>query len=129
MEKDISTLLADSRWKVIFTDPGAWRVGLYRPEHDSAVKVEVLEKHSCPELFVCMGGRAGLIVKDASGERIEELGPGQAVLVTGYHNGFAIDPTGYFLVVERTDFETEYADRATGAIQKRITVGNGVGSR
>jgi hypothetical protein len=129
MEKDITTLLADSRWNVIFSDPGAWRAGLYRPEHDSAEKVVVLEKHSCPELFVCMGGRAGLIIKDVAGERTEELGPGQAVLVTGYHNGFAIDPAGYFLVVERTDFETEYSDRATGAIVKRVTVGNGAGNR
>jgi hypothetical protein len=129
MEKDIITLLADSRWKVIFSDPGSWRVGLYRPEHDSAGKVEVLEKHSCPELFVCMEGKVGLIVKSGAEEQIAELNPGQALLVTGYHNGFAIDPAGYFLVVERTDFETEYADRATGAVLKRVTVGNGAENR
>jgi len=44
--------------------------------------------------------------------------------VTGYHNGYAIDPEGFFLVVERTDFSTEYADRGTGEIVKRVTVGN-----
>ena len=76
MEKDITTLLADSRWKVIFSDQGAWRVGLYRPEHDSAGKVEVLEKHSCPELFV-HGGKVGLIVKSGAEEQITaEPGPG-----------------------------------------------------
>ncbi len=129
MENEIITLLPDSRWNVIFSDPGAWRVGLYRPEHDAAEKVDVLEKHTCPELFVCMGGRTGLIIKDGNGERTEELGPGQALLVTGYHNGFTLDPAGFFLVVERTDFETEYADRATGSIVKRVTVGNGAGNR
>jgi hypothetical protein len=84
----------------------------------------VLEKHSCPELFVCMGGKAGLIVKNGADEELLEFVPGQALLVTGYHNGYGIDPTGYFLVVERTDFSTEYADRGTGEIVKRVTVGN-----
>jgi hypothetical protein len=129
MAQDITTLTADSRWKVIFSDPGAWRVGLYRPEHDAAEKVDVLEKHTCPELFVCMEGKAGLVLKDGAEERVVELGPGEALLVTGYHNGFAVDPSGWFLVVERTDFETEYADRATGAIVKRVTVGGGAGKR
>ncbi|HPN14431.1 MAG TPA: hypothetical protein PLA65_20405 [Spirochaetota bacterium] len=124
MEKDITSLVADSRWNVIFSDPGSWRVGLYRPEHDAAGKVEVLEKHSCHELFVCMGGKTGLIVKNGMEEEILELAPGQALLVTGYHNGYAIDPEGFFLVVERTDFSTEYADRGTGEIVKRVTVGN-----
>lgn len=123
MTNDIMTLTADSRWKVIFSDPGSWRVGLYRPEHDAATKVDVLEKHTCPELFVCMNGRTGLIVKDGTKEEVLALDPGQALLVTGYHNGYAIDPAGYFLVVERTDFSTEYADRETGAIVKRVTVG------
>lgn len=123
MEKDIIALLPDSRWKVIFSDPGSWRVGLYRPEHDAAEKVDVLEKHTCPELFVCMNGRTGLIVKNGAQEEVLALDPGQALLVTGYHNGYAIDPAGYFLVAERTDFSTEYADRGTGAIVKRVTVG------
>ncbi len=124
MENDTITLLPDSRWQVIFSDPGFWRVGLYRPEHDSAGKVEVLEKHSCPELFVCMGGKAGLIVKNGAEEKTLEFDPGQALLVTGYHNGYAGDPAGFFLVVERTDFSTEYADRGSGEIVKRVTVGN-----
>ena len=121
---DITTLLPGSRWSVIFKDEGSWRAGLYRPEHDAAGKVEVLEKHSCPELFVCMGGKAGLIVKDGAEEEIVELAPGQALLVSGFHNGYAIDPKGFFLVIERTDFGTEYADRGTGEIVKRVTVGN-----
>jgi hypothetical protein len=125
METNLTTMIPDSRWSVIFQDPGSWRVGLYRPEHDAPEKVGELEKHTCPELFVCMGGRAGLIVKSASGEKIVAFSPGQALLVTECHNGFSIDPGGYFLVVERTDFSTEYFDRKTGASLRTVTVGTG----
>jgi hypothetical protein len=129
MDTKITTLLPDSRWSVIYRDDGAWRVGLYRPELDSPTKIDTLEKHTCPELFICMTGTMGLIVKKGTDEQVVELSPGQALLVTDYHNGFSIDPRGYFLVVERTDFETEYADRATGAVTRRVTVGNGTGNR
>jgi len=39
------------------------------------------------------------------------LSPNQVIMVTEWHNGFIIDPKGYFIVVERTDFSTEYVTR------------------
>ena len=122
MELDITTLAPDSRWSVIFRDGGSWRAGLYRPEAAGSVQVSVLEKHTCPELFVCLQGRAGLVLKNGTDERIVEMAPHQALLVTEYHNGFAIDPEGYFLVIERTAFTTEYIDRKTGAFIRKVEV-------
>ncbi|HRS79468.1 MAG TPA: hypothetical protein P5115_20175 [Spirochaetota bacterium] len=122
MELDITTLAPDSRWSVIFRDGGSWRAGLYRPEAAGPVQVSVLEKHTCPELFVCLQGRAGLVLKNGTDERIVEMAPNQALLVTEYHNGFAIDPEGYFLVIERTAFTTEYIDRKTGAFIRKVEV-------
>lgn len=122
MDTDITTLIPDSRWSVIFKDPGSWRAGLYRPEAARPEQVTVLEKHTCPELFVCLQGKAGLVLKENGRERIAELAPLQALLVTEYHNGFAIDPEGYFLVIERTAFTTEYIDRASGAVIKTVEV-------
>lgn len=122
MDQDIATLIPDSRWSVIFRDSGAWRVGLYRPEAKRQEDIAMLEKHTCPELFVCLQGRTGLVLKNSSEERIVELAPNQALMVTEYHNGFSIDPEGYFLVVERTTFTTEYIDRITGGLIKKIDV-------
>lgn len=122
MNIDITTLMPDSRWSVIFRDGGSWRAGLYRPEASGPEEVTVLEKHTCPELFVCLQGRAGLVLKSDAGETIIEMAPHQALLVSEHHNGFSIDPGGYFLVIERTAFMTEYIDRATGAFIKKVEV-------
>lgn len=122
MNIDITALVPDSRWSVIFRDSGSWRAGLYRPESARQEDVTVLEKHTCPELFVCLQGKAGLVLKSGTDEHIVELAPNQALLVTEHHNGFAIDPEGYFLVIERTAFTTEYIDRRTGASIKKVQV-------
>ncbi len=122
MNIDITTLLPDSRWSVIFRDDGSWRAGLYRPEAGRPEDVTMLEKHTCPELFVCLQGRAGLVLKEGNDEQIVEMAPHQALLVSEYHNGFSIDPGGYFLVIERTAFTTEYIDRKTGAFIKKVEV-------
>ncbi|MBN2158289.1 MAG: hypothetical protein JW807_02760 [Spirochaetes bacterium] len=119
---DITTLRPESLWQVIFKDAGSWRAGLYRPEATGPEDINTLEKHSCPELFICLGGRMGLILKDAEGEHIAEFQPNQALMIEDYHNGFAIDPVGYFLVVERTSFTTEYIDRKTGNCINIVTV-------
>lgn len=113
MENSPVKLVPETRWKVLFTDPGTWRVGVYRPEFNDPEKIELLERHSCPELFVCAGGRMGLLTFDGSMERVLRLEPDEAVLLSEYHNGFRIDEGGYFLVVERTSFRTEYIDRNT----------------
>ena len=122
MNIDITTLHPDALWSVIFKDEGSWRAGIYRPETAGADPIEILEKHTCPELFLCLGGRMGLLLKQGAEERVIELGPHQAVMVSDYHNGFSIDPDGYFLVVERTAFSTEYIDRKTGKFLKRVDV-------
>jgi hypothetical protein len=122
MDIEIMSLVPDSRWSVIFRDGGSWRAGLYRPESARQEDVTVLEKHTCPELFVCLQGRAGLILKNGSEEMIVELAPHQALMVSEHHNGFTIDPEGYFLVIERTAFTTEYIDRNTGAFIKKVEV-------
>ncbi|MBN1498248.1 MAG: hypothetical protein JXA07_15855 [Spirochaetes bacterium] len=122
MHTDIITLRPDAVWTVLFRDEGGWRAGVYLPEHRGPDGIEMLEKHSCPELFVCLGGRMGLLLSDGSSERAVELTPHQAVMVSDYHNGFSIDPGGFFLVVERTAFSTDYIDRKTGMFIKRIDV-------
>ncbi len=122
MDIDITTLAPGSRWSVIFRDSGSWRAGLYRPDSERHEDVTVLEKHTCPELFVCLQGRAGLILKNGNEERIVEMVPHQALMVSEYHNGFAIDKDGYFLVIERTAFTTEYIDRKTGVFIKKVEV-------
>ncbi len=122
MDIDIASLMPDSRWSVIFRDSGFWRAGLYRPETARQEDVSVLEKHTCPELFVCLQGKAGLVLKNGAAEQIVELAPHQAIMVSEYHNGFVIDPEGYFLVIERTAFTTEYIDRKSGAFIKKVEV-------
>ncbi|MBP7584055.1 MAG: hypothetical protein KBA61_08490 [Spirochaetes bacterium] len=111
------------RWHVPVLDVGHWRMGVYRPEHSSADAITVLEKHTCPELFICQGGRMGLLVGSGAAETVLEMEPGQAILVTDYHNGFSLDARGHFLVVERTSFSTEYIDRKSLAVVERRTVG------
>ena len=124
MKHDIQTLSADSRWRVAFEDGGHWRTGIYKPEFHSPDEIGELEKHSCPELFFCCGGRMGLLVSDGTREKVLILEPGQALEVVDYHNGFQVDPEGWFFVVERTDFETEYIDRKTGEVVRRVGVGS-----
>lgn len=122
MKTELMTLKPDTLWKVFCRDAGAWRAGLYRPDATDPDRIESLERHSCPELFICLGGRMGLVLKDDAEERIAEFEPNQAMMVAVYHNGFAIDPEGYFLVVERAAFSTEYINRKTGDIIKQATV-------
>jgi len=100
-------------WKVVYSDEGAWRAGIYRPAASCAAEIKELEKHSHPELFVCMEGPAGLVIDDGAGETGIVLFPGESLLVSGYHNGFRASEHGFFLVIERTEFTTEYIDRAT----------------
>jgi len=109
-------LRPDGRWHVPFEDDGSWRLGIYRPEFESADHVDVLEKHTCPELFICTGGRMGLLLRENGTETRLELEPGEAVMVTEYHNGFCVDPGGFFMVVEQTSFTTRFIDRKTGEI-------------
>lgn len=111
----------ERRWDVFSSDPGFWRTGLYRPENTCPEEITELEKHSCPELFICLGGKAGLVVIDGPVERIVTFEPGDELLVTGYHNGFIIDQDAYFLVVERTFFTTEYIDRKTRLQTRQVT--------
>lgn len=116
-------LPTERRWDVFSSDPGFWRTGLYRPEHTGPEGITELEKHSCPELFVCLGGKAGLVVYDGSVERIVIFEPGEELLVTGYHNGFIIERGACFLVVERTSFTTDYIDRTTHRQTRQVTTG------
>jgi hypothetical protein len=122
MNIEITSLIPESRWSVIFKDEGNWRMGLYKPEFTGPDDIDVLEKHTCPEVFLCLQGKMGLVLRDGRNERIVELQPLQALMVTDYHNGFAIDPDGYFLVTERTAFTTEYIDRKTGSSIKKVEV-------
>jgi hypothetical protein len=109
----VFSTLPGERWKVVAADAGYWRTGLYRPEFESAEAVTMLEKHDCPELFVCAGGPMGLLLYDGEHESILRLEPGQAVMVADYHNGFSLSADGYFIVNERTAFVTDYIDRHT----------------
>ena len=123
MTDRIVTLKPEGRWHVPVSDEGHWRMGVYTPESSSPAEITILEKHSCPELFVCMKGRMGLLTGSGKEEKIIELDPDQAVLVDDYHNGYSIDPSGYFLVIERTSFTTEYIDRKTLEVIDRRVVG------
>ncbi|MFW5861279.1 MAG: hypothetical protein ACOCWZ_03430 [Spirochaetota bacterium] len=110
------TLQPDGRWHVPFEDSGSFRVGVYSPEFYSAAQIDVLEKHTCPELFICTGGRMGLLLSEDGYETEIILQPGEAVMVTEHHNGFMVDREGFFIVVEQTAFSTEYIDRKTGKV-------------
>jgi hypothetical protein len=122
MSVDITQLAAAERWKVVFQDTGAWRAGIYRPEFNDHASIGILEKHTCPELFICMEGEMGILISDGSKENVATMRPGEAILVTDYHNGFALSSSGYFVVIERDRFSTEYIDRASGRMIKRVTV-------
>lgn len=89
---------------------------MYLPEFYSSADIDVLEKHTCSELFICTGGRMGLLLSEDGVENEVILQPGEAVMVKAYHNGFRIDREGFFMVVEQTSFSTEYVDRKTGRI-------------
>ena len=110
------TLQPDGRWHVPYEDSGSWRVGVYNPEFNSASEIDVLEKHTCSELFICTGGRMGLLLSEDGLESEMILKPNDAVMVTEYHNGFRVDREGFFIVVEQTNFSTEYIDRKTGRV-------------
>ena len=97
-------------------------MGIYKPEFTVIDDIDILEKHTCPELFICCGGRAGLLCGFGADERIIEMNPGEALMVEDYHNGFIIDDDGYFTVVERSNFTTEYIDRSTGKLVKTVSV-------
>ena len=109
----------DERWKIIAQDPGQWRIGIYRPEYTAESEIRELEKHTCPELFICAAGKMGLVVRSERGEEVKLLSPGEAAFVEGHHNGFCASADGYFIVAERTSFSTEFIDRATGAFLRR----------
>jgi hypothetical protein len=118
----IENIKPDSVWKVISEDKGFWRIGVYRPEFSSPDDITVLEKHTCPEFFICAGGKAGLIILKDGKESKEVLEPFQSILIDGFHNGFIIDEGAFFLVTERSSFETEYIERKSGKIIKRVKV-------
>ncbi len=99
------------RWQVFEEDGGFWRTGIYLPEFSSPEEIDRLERHSCPELFICQEDEMGLLVDEGSGEEEIILQPGEYLTVTGWHNGFRASEEGFFLVVERSNFETEYRDR------------------
>jgi hypothetical protein len=120
---DMSVFLSSAeRWTVPFSDEGYWRLGIYNPEFTSPNAITILEKHTCPELFICRKGRMGLIVGTGAQEKVITLADGEAMLVSDYHNGFRIDEGADFIVVERTAFSTEYIDRNTGKVIKRVDV-------
>lgn len=115
-------LFPRSRWEVIFQDHGSWRSGIYKPESRDPAEITELEKHTCPELFICMNGSAGLLIRDGAREHAVSFKPGESLLVSEYHNGFLVDENGYFLVIERTSFTTSYMDRRTGKITRTVDV-------
>lgn len=119
---DIVKLIPETRWNVLFQDEGQWRVGIYKPEAGGADSITVLEKHTCPELFICMNGAAGLLVYDGESEKSIAFAPGEALLVNEYHNGYRIDEGAYFVVVERTIFSTDYIDRSTRKIISTVHI-------
>ena len=60
---NITNIIADKRFSVVFEDPENWRVGIYKPEFNNANDIDKFEKHSCPELFICINGKMGLVTK------------------------------------------------------------------
>jgi len=104
-------ITAENRWNVIFEDSGQWRVGIYKPESNNYEDINQMEKHSCPELFICTEGDMGLLIETNGKEEVIYLKPQEAIMVDDFHNGFTIDQKGYFIVVEQTDFQTEYKKR------------------
>ncbi|MCX8122662.1 MAG: hypothetical protein N3F66_00680 [Spirochaetes bacterium] len=105
------SLQTTNRWTIIAQDDKKWRVGIYHPEFSNPDDIDVLEKHSCPELFICCNAPCGLLLMVEGQEEIHILNPNEAIFVTQYHNGFKVDVNGYFIVVEQTDFTTEFIER------------------
>ncbi len=122
MKKKIVPLVPGARWEVYALDAGQWRSGMYLPEFMSGDEVDVLERHSCPELFICVGGRMGLVTWDGARETRIEFNPHDSLMVEDYHNGFRIDEGGFFIVVERTSFVTEYIDRRSRKFLRQVSV-------
>ncbi|HOE20294.1 MAG: hypothetical protein KBG92_00480 [Spirochaetes bacterium] len=108
---EIFKLTADTRWNVVAQDENMWRVGIYHPEYNSAREIDRLEKHSCPELFICVNGQCGLLLREGNREHQLIMNPLEAIMVTSYHNGFKVDNDGFFIVAERTDFTTHFIER------------------
>ncbi len=105
------SLKTNDRWTIIARDEKHWQVGIYHPEFNSPDEISILEKHSCPELFICANAPCGLLLQFNEKEIQYILNPNEAIVVTEYHNGFKVDPLGYFIVVEQTDFTTEFKAR------------------
>lgn len=104
---------AQAVWQVLCGDRGHWRAGIYSPSAARAEDLEELERHTCPELFLLLGGRVRLVLFDADapeGRRELELEAGRPVLVSAPHNGYCPDGPhkGTAFVVERDEFATEY---------------------
>ncbi len=123
MELNSKTAIGPSGiWKVLFQDSACWRMGVYRPEHVSPSAITVLERHTCPELFICTGGPMGLLILENGSERVIELESGEAFFTADFHNGFSMSDGGYFLVVERTAFTTVYIDRNSRDVIRTVEV-------
>lgn len=107
----VFTVTTKNRWEIIAQDAAQWRVGIYNPECNHPDEVTMLEKHSCPELFICINAPCGLLLLIDGIEQQIVLNPNDAVMITEFHNGFKLDKEGCFIVVERVDFTTEYIKR------------------
>ena len=94
-------LSPEAVWKIAFSDEGHWRAGIYHPDAGSPEGISILEKHTCPELFICLQGRAGLLIRRDGLEKAVVLEPNQAIIVEDYHCGFKTDSNGFFFVVIR----------------------------
>ncbi len=107
---------AGERWRVVFRDRDRWQVGIYVPENASAEEVAVLERHTCPELFLLLEGRVVLVVsEDGSSTREVEMEPGKLYVVEEWHNAYRPGGgKGVALVVEAPDVQTEYASLKPG---------------
>ncbi len=101
------------RWKVLFEDPGRWRIGLYRPEFKSLDEISYLEKHDRPELFLLLSGKIVLVVQNEGMDNVQEieLRKDKLYIVEEWHNGYRPGGCeGIALVVEAYDTTTIYRD-------------------
>ena len=109
----IIDISSKERWKVVFEDPGRWRIGLYKPEFKSLEEISYLEKHDRPELFLLLDGRMVLVVQQGGSDKIQEveLRRGRLYIVEEWHNGYRPGGCeGIALVVEAHDTKTIYKD-------------------
>lgn len=111
MNKIISTI-PTQRWEIISEDE-VWRVGKYLPEFHCSDQVNILEKHSCKEFFLCVNDTVGLILyEEETGKETKIiLHPGEAITVDTFHNGFRSSENGYFIVTEKCSFTTDFISR------------------